>query len=287
MIRDQLVIGIRDESSSEWLQMESDLKAKKFARQREAIQQQQGILKGTKDTQKNALEAMYVNRNRTPVKVQNRAPITNKQAAPTQIKVCRRCGKTSYPRQLCPANNATCLYCNRKGHFSSQCLLKTMGELTISPYQQTDNDILDDDDPYSNAAFLSADAVYVDAVQNTNSPQWNITLTVGAQLVMFKVDTGAEVTALSEKIYNLLHDSVPKLQKSTHKLCEANREPKRSFLIIPSQFHKKCLSFEIYSITFGGYQLLETSRSSPASMQLNSAFLTSTQLFLLDVDLKP
>ena len=43
--------------------------------------------------------------------------------------------------------------------------------------------------------------------------------------VVFKVDTGAEVTALSEKTYNLLHESVPQLQKSTHKLRGANRAP--------------------------------------------------------------
>ena len=48
MIRDRLVVGIRDELLSERLQMESDLtleKAKKLIRQSEAVQQQQGILK--------------------------------------------------------------------------------------------------------------------------------------------------------------------------------------------------------------------------------------------------
>jgi len=47
LICDRLVVSIRDESLSEQLQIESDLtleKAKKFVRQRQAIQQQQSIL---------------------------------------------------------------------------------------------------------------------------------------------------------------------------------------------------------------------------------------------------
>jgi len=109
LIRDRLVVGIRDESLSERLQIESDLtleKAKKFVRQREAIQQQQSILKGNKDT----FEAMYVNRNKPPGKGQKRLPTTSKQAitTPAQTKACRRCGKLLHPRQLCPANNVTC-----------------------------------------------------------------------------------------------------------------------------------------------------------------------------------
>ena len=53
MVRDHLVVGIRDESLSERLQMESDLtleKAKKLIRQSEAVQQQQGILKSSNKT---------------------------------------------------------------------------------------------------------------------------------------------------------------------------------------------------------------------------------------------
>ena len=47
MIRDRLVVGIRDESLSERLQMEVNLNldtAKKLIRQREAVQQQQELL---------------------------------------------------------------------------------------------------------------------------------------------------------------------------------------------------------------------------------------------------
>ena len=53
MIRDRLVVGIRDESLSERLQMEVNLNldtAKKLIRQRKAVQQQQELLKGNSAT---------------------------------------------------------------------------------------------------------------------------------------------------------------------------------------------------------------------------------------------
>ena len=48
MIRDRLVVGIRDSSLSERLQMDESLtleKAKKLVRQREAVKEQQSFLK--------------------------------------------------------------------------------------------------------------------------------------------------------------------------------------------------------------------------------------------------
>ena len=50
MIRDRLVVGIRYENLSQQLQTDSELtldKAKKKIRQKEAVHQQQDILKGT------------------------------------------------------------------------------------------------------------------------------------------------------------------------------------------------------------------------------------------------
>ena len=64
-----------------------------------------------------------------------------------------------------------------------------MGELTVPSYQPSDRD-LQDTDTYSDAVFLSADAVYVDNLSNDSSQQ-NITVTVGAHPVLFKVNTPA------------------------------------------------------------------------------------------------
>jgi len=112
LIRDRLVVGIRDESLSEHLQIESKLtleQAKKFIRQREAISQQQSILKGNNDSPTETLEPMYVNK---PIQgkkaLGNSSQMSHRQPLPVQTRYCRRCGKASHPRQTCPSYNAIC-----------------------------------------------------------------------------------------------------------------------------------------------------------------------------------
>ena len=49
VIRDRIVVGIRDKVLSEWMQVDPNLtlnKGKWEGRQREAVQEQQGVLKG-------------------------------------------------------------------------------------------------------------------------------------------------------------------------------------------------------------------------------------------------
>ena len=73
---------------------------------------------------------------------------------------------------------------------------------------------------------LYSDTVYLNAVNKAlNDKQWRVTVLVENNLVSFKVDTGAEVTALSEIAFQLFTNPVPKLQKSTQILCGPNRTP--------------------------------------------------------------
>ena len=113
MIRDHLVVGKRDESLSERLQINLDT-AKKLIRQREAVQQQQELLKGNSAT---VLETVKQQKKKTMTgKTHKRFvsnQVTTRQPAPSQpqTKVCKRCGKGSHPRQLCPARDVTCYRC--------------------------------------------------------------------------------------------------------------------------------------------------------------------------------
>ena len=128
MIRDCLVVGIRDELLSGRLQMESGLtlkKAKQLIRQSEAVQQQQGILESINETLESVTKCKA---NGKFGKAQKRVvPLPQpaiRRPIPRQPvpdgKVCRQCGKSSHPRQLCPARDATCFRCNRKGHYGAR-----------------------------------------------------------------------------------------------------------------------------------------------------------------------
>ena len=110
---------------------------------------------------------MHVNK-RTQDK---RIPSNSRQLAPrqtllTQTNICRLCIQPSHPRQVCPAFNATCSRCSRKGHLSS-VPFKTMGELTTPSCNQDINTF--DDEPYSNTVYVDANTIYMDTVGNGNT----------------------------------------------------------------------------------------------------------------------
>ena len=68
--------------------------------------------------------------------------------------------------------------CKRRGHYGSQCLSKTVAEL------QPDESNLD-------SAFL-------DTITQNSPETWRVKLKLANQTLEFKIDTGAEVTAISD-----------------------------------------------------------------------------------------
>ena len=48
---------------------------------------------------------------------------------------CWYCGRCRHPRQLCPARNATCFKCGKKGHFAQICGEATPSSLEGFPLQ--------------------------------------------------------------------------------------------------------------------------------------------------------
>lgn len=92
MIHDRLVVGIRDSSLSERLQMDETLsldKAKKMARQREAIKEQQSMLKQGEET---SLDFVKQSGTRNP-----RVNSSSSQRQTTKEPKCTWCGKGLTP----------------------------------------------------------------------------------------------------------------------------------------------------------------------------------------------
>ena len=110
--------------------------------------------------------------------------------------------KTSHNRQLYPAKEATCFRCNKKGHFGSQCLSKTVAEVADPLQESTVTDSSDGD--------LYSDTVYLNAINRDNKNQWNVKVLVEKDTVTFKVDTGAEMTAMSDTTFYSIKNSVPR-----------------------------------------------------------------------------
>ena len=193
MIRDRLVVGIRDGVLSERLQMEADLtleKAKKMIRQREAVHEQQSALKGA--TEPNNVAT--INNARTSGSQQRRDSLQPKfRQAPTPTgprRSCTLCGREAHPREKCPAINAECHRCKRKGHYGAMYRSKTVASSvhTCTTTISQDEDI----------AFL-------DNLSPSNQETvWSATIQVAGKDTTFKLDTGAEVTPISTTTHQYL-----------------------------------------------------------------------------------
>ena len=131
LLRDRIVVGIRDMALSERLQLESDLsleRAKKIVRQKEAVKDHSQELNSTKRDQ-TAIDAVK-KATRIPHRPSGSANSSSKDSGEKQS--CKRCGKDHRPTDKCPAKKATCYKCNHKGHFSSQCLSRRSTTATTS-----------------------------------------------------------------------------------------------------------------------------------------------------------
>ena len=196
MIRDRLIVGILDKTLSERLQLDPALtleKAKQMIRQREAVQEQQQVLKGAGT---NSLEEMWHPRNKkTPGDPGKQKHRRNEQRSARQRQTnfngCSRCGKKHHPKEQCPAKDAVCRRCQRKGHFKAYCFTKL--EEISAPEE------------------VSLDSAFLNTVEDETNTSWTAQIKLNGQDTVFKLDTGAEVSAVTQATcQNLgIHLSVP------------------------------------------------------------------------------
>ena len=166
--------------------------AKKQVRQKEAVQEQRQELHYCRT--KTSIDEISHDRSR---KVESSTIVIylwfNYKKGATQPKSnkwkrsCISCGQ-QWHRSVedCPARKATCFKCNRKGHLGNQCLSATASaqEIEVDSGEE--------------------DVVFLGAVGNSNKTSWITKIRLQGTEVVFKVDTGAEVTVISEEAYKNL-----------------------------------------------------------------------------------
>ena len=176
--------GTRDKRMSEKLQLEADLtleSAKKSIRQKEAVRQQSKEL--ATSTKQHLVEDVTRQTTRRPPR--SRAGTASKPQDSATPPKCIRCGRRKHQgNEKCPARNVICHNCKKRGHFKAHCLSKTS----------------------------QASTGEVEAEEEGASSSWRSTVSLNNQAVEFKLDTGAEVTAVSEETYKRVHGK--RLQRS-------------------------------------------------------------------------
>ena len=188
LIRDRLVVGLRDAALSEKLQMDPGLtleKAVTSARQKEAVRKQQPLLRGDAKEIKPLSEDPLPNVD-VVKKFSGPGPRKSNTFPQNQRKFtpqCYRCGRPYQRGHQCPAINAICRKCNRRGHFQEACRSSSQVQEVQCSYRLQEEE---------EESFLGA--VQVRGIEG--SKPWRITVSVNGSPVDFKVDTGADVTVI-------------------------------------------------------------------------------------------
>ena len=185
LIRDLIVVGIRDSKLSEKMQLDPDLtleKAITLARQSETVKKQQPVIRGQIEPEANldAVKTRYKSKQQSSS--QNKPPPRQQHAHKQHSGKCNRCGRSpTHNRNNCPARDATCHKCSKKGHYASVCKSKnTVGEVE--------------------------DYGFLGEVNSNDSEPWIINLKVKDTDIQFKIDTGADVSVIPEYVFKKLRN---------------------------------------------------------------------------------
>ena len=190
MIRDRIVVGIRSAQLAEKLQLDSDLTLEKAViqvRQAEAIKLQQPLLRSGSGAKPDTPVGVVQKGHRAKRKGSQNSVATD-QRQPGNSKVCSRCGKyPAHDKQHCPARDATCRKCKKRGHFQAVCRTARVGGIQINMEKGEDLE----------SAFLGA----VGEQGTTKSDPWTVELSLDGKPVSLHLDTGAEVTVITESMW--------------------------------------------------------------------------------------
>lgn len=203
IIRDRFVLGIRDKKLSEQLQMDPDLTLStainKAKVKQDVAQQNKELLQGSSTAHSSSAQPAAVEpvgrpkqhrRRQGPPRSKGQPSSTGQVAGKQHGKSsCGYCGssRNRHPREQCPARGEECHRCGKKGHFGKVCRSKPR----ISTV---------DTHPVA-AGKMEEQWAYISALNDEDidmeeEPPWKEPVEVNGRDVLFKLDTGADVSAV-------------------------------------------------------------------------------------------
>ena len=206
LIRDRIVVGIRDAKLSERLQMDDQLTLSAViakAKQAELVQGQQQVVRHSSEQASSKVkdsEIANVQRKNKYKPKHNPNNTGNKQSfansntsnAKPLSQPCSKCGFAVHNSGVCPAKSVRCRKCSKFCHYAKLC----NGSQKSSGVHGIHFDKDDDSVPF-----------FIGSVVKESKPckQWTINALVGKKKktkVNFYLDCGADVTCLPAKSYS-------------------------------------------------------------------------------------
>ncbi|UYV67706.1 K02A2.6-like, partial [Cordylochernes scorpioides] len=192
LIRDRIVVGVRDKALSERMQLDSELtleKAVKMVRQQEAVRQQQVDLQRPSTSQK--VNQVEFNSKKQSPKQQQQPSRKKEKSAKTRSR-CPKCGGFTHREgQACRAEGQKCNLCSKIGHLANCCPDKQAKTAEFKAVYELDEEI---------GVLLEVSAVgdssKLDDDEGECRRRWTAEIQVNGKRVKFKLDSQADVTCV-------------------------------------------------------------------------------------------
>ena len=127
------------------------------------------------------------------------------QKGTSKSKSCIRCGRSPTHSSLqCPAKDVVCFKCQKKGHFQAHCLSTRTSVRGIDAEEESEEGC--EQDQYIRGVEVEV------LIVNAGGNPWNVSIILNSLPVEFKIDTGADVTVVSDETFAKLTNVV--LQKT-------------------------------------------------------------------------
>ncbi|UYV76881.1 LAMA2 [Cordylochernes scorpioides] len=192
LIRDRIVVGVRDKALSERMQLDSELtleKAVKMVRQQEAVRQQQVDLQRPSTSQK--VDQVKFNSKKQSPKQQQQPSRKKEKSAKTRLR-CPKCGGFTHREgQACRAEGQRCNLCSKTGHFANCCPDKQAKTAEVKAVSELDEEI-----GFLLEVSAVEDSSNLDDDEGECRRRWTAEIQVNGKQVKFKLDSQADVTCV-------------------------------------------------------------------------------------------
>ncbi|UYV79296.1 hypothetical protein LAZ67_17001982 [Cordylochernes scorpioides] len=192
LIRDRIVVGVRDKALSERMQLDSELtleKAVKMVRQQEAVRQQQVDLQRPSTSQK-VSQVKFNSKKQSPK--QQQQPSRKKEKSAKTRSRCPKCGGFTHREgQACRAEGQKCNLCSKTGHFANCFPDKPAKTAEVKAVSELDEEI-----GFLLEVSATEDSSNLDDDEGECRRRWTAEIQVNGKQLKFKLHSQADVTCV-------------------------------------------------------------------------------------------
>lgn len=229
IVRDRIVIGVKDEKIRERLLREQDLKLNKAIDIVRAAEQSRAQMNEL--CRKEKFE-----------EIQLECAAAQLRSSGEDMVDCKFCGRT-HKRRQCPAYGKECSYCGKRNHFAARCFKKNKRANQIGFCE--DNTLADVADEYH---IL---------VTGNGKNRAMINLTANGKNITFQIDSGAECNLIPANVYKQVTGDLElsKLKKNAATIVMYNQAKEKVLGQCKLQVERKKVKHDlVFNVVRGNYR---------------------------------